>query len=76
MPVNYVSDNTGTTVAVQIPIEEWKRIKSKYPDVDNLDNQLPEWQRKLIDTRLELIAEHPEKLNPIEELFSELDKEE
>lgn len=76
MPVNYVSDNTGTTVAVQIPIEEWKRIKSKYPDVDDLDNQLPEWQRKLIDTRLELIAEHPEKLNPIEELFSELDKEE
>ena len=76
MPVNYVSDSNGATIAVQIPIDEWKRIKSKYPDVDDLDNQLPEWQKELIDTRLQLIAEYPERLKPVEELFNELDKEE
>lgn len=76
MPVNYVSDNTGVTIAIQIPIDEWIRIKRKYPDVDDLDNQLPDWQKELIDTRLQLIKEHPERLKPVEELFNELDKEE
>ena len=37
MPVNYVSDDSGSTIALQIPIEDWKRIKNKYPDVDDLD---------------------------------------
>ena len=71
MPVNYVSDNTGATIA------EWIRIKNKYPDVDDdFDNQLPGWQKELIDTRLRLIEEHPERLKPVEELFDELDNEE
>ena len=45
-------------------------------NVDDLNNELPEWQKELIDTRLLLIAEHPERLRPVEELFNELDKEE
>jgi len=75
MPVNYVSDNTGSTIAVQIPIEEWKRIKNKYPDVDDLDGDLPDWQKQIIDQRLQAIAGDPNRLRPIEELFEELDNE-
>ncbi len=74
MPVNYVSDNSGSTIAVQISIEDWKRIKNKYPDVDDLDGILPLWQKQLIDRRLEAIAANHEKLNPIDELIEELDK--
>lgn len=75
MAVNYVSDNSGYTIAVQISIEDWKRIKDKYPDVDELDGTLPEWQKQLIDQRLQAISENPERLRPIDELFDELDKE-
>jgi hypothetical protein len=75
MSVNYVSDNKGSTIAVQIPIEDWKRIKNKYPDVDDLEYSLPEWQRQLIDQRLAAIAENPQRLRPIDELLDELDKE-
>ncbi len=75
MPVNYVSDNSGQTIAVQISIEDWKRIKDKYPDVDELDGPLPEWQKQLIDQRLAAIEQNPDRLKPIDELFSELDKE-
>ncbi|OQP55963.1 hypothetical protein A4H97_20465 [Niastella yeongjuensis] len=75
MSVNYVSDNSGQTIAVQISIEDWKRIKNKYPDVDELDGPLPEWQKQLIDQRLAAIAQNPDRLHPIDELFSELDKE-
>ena len=75
MAVNYVSDNSGHTIAVQISIEDWKKIKDKYPDVDDLDGSLPEWQKQLIDQRLEAIAKNPDRLRPIDELFDELDKD-
>ena len=75
MAVNYVSDNSGHTIAVQISIEDWKKIKDKYPDVDDLDGTLPEWQKQLIDQRLEAIAQNPDRLRPIDELFDELDKD-
>lgn len=74
MPVNYVSDNTGSTIAVQIPSEEWMGIKNKYPDVDNLNGELPDWQKQLIDQRLQAIASDPNRLHPIEELLEELDQ--
>lgn len=75
MSVNYVSDNSGFTIAVQIPIEEWKKIKDKYPDVDDLDNTLPAWQKQVIDERLHAIAENPSRLKPISGLLHELDNE-
>ena len=37
--------------------------------------QIPDWQKQLIDQRLAAIAQNPERLKPIDELFSELDKE-
>ena len=52
-----------------------KGQKDKYPDADELDGPLPEWQKQLIDQRLEAIAQNPDRLRPIDELFDELDKE-
>jgi hypothetical protein len=75
MSVNYLSDNSGSTIAVQILIEDWKKIKDKYPDVDDFDDNLPSWQKELIDLRLNAIAQNPEGLQPIEGFFKELDKE-
>lgn len=76
MPVNYVSDSNGDTIAVQIPIEEWKRIKNKYPDVDDGDGVTPDWQRQLVTDRLQTISNNPDRLKPITELYQELDKDE
>lgn len=76
MSLNYVSDNSGEPIAVQIPIEDWKRIKNKYPDIDEMDNDLPEWQKEVIDERMEAIRKNPASVRPIEELLDELDKEE
>ena len=46
-----------------------------YTSVNDLDGLLPTWQKQSIDTRLEAIAKNPERLRPIDELFSDLDKE-
>ena len=76
MSLNYVSDNSGEPIEVQIPIEDWKRIKNKYPDIDEMDNNLPEWQKEVINKRLEAIRKNPASIRPIEELLDELNKEE
>ena len=75
MSVNYVSDNSGATIAIQIPIEDWKRIKDKYPDIDASTDDVPEWQIRLMRERLRIIENDPESIQDIEGLFEELDKE-
>ena len=74
MSVNYLSDSAGETIAVQIPIDEWKKIKDKYPDVDDLDGDLPQWQKDLIDNRLKEIENDPKSVMDIEGLFEELER--
>ena len=71
MPLQYIQDDNGMTTAVVVPIDEWNRITEKYADVE----QIPEWQKKIIDQRLLAISQNPSSLRPIEELFDELDKE-
>lgn len=74
MSVNYVSDSFGETIAVQISISDWKKIKDKYPGVDDLDNELPKWEKDMIDKRLAAIANDPKSIEDIAGLFDELDK--
>lgn len=74
MSINYVSDNEGKTIAVQIPIEQWILLTENYPDLDGLKEELPVFHKKLIDDRLQAIASNPNRLRPVEELFEELDK--
>jgi hypothetical protein len=37
-----------------------------------VEDDLPQWEKDLIDSRLEAIAKNPERLKPIEGLFEEL----
>ena len=74
MSVQYLSNEKGQVTAVQLPIEEWEMIKIKYPGVDHLDSNLPDWHKQLIDSRLDALENNPELIRPISELFDELDK--
>lgn len=75
MSISYVSDYTGNTVAVQIPIEDWNLLKKKYPEMEIIQETLPQWQKDLIDKRLTAISANPSRLHSIEELYAELDSE-
>lgn len=73
MKVNYVTDHFGHTIAVQIPIEDWHLLQKQLPDMEAIQEDLPQWQRDMLDKRLKEIANNPERLRPIEELYEELD---
>ena len=72
MSVQYISDNEGHTTAVIIPIDDWNGIKDKYPDVESIENGLPQWQKDIIDKNLKEIEDNPACLRPIEYLLEEL----
>ncbi len=64
-----MQDDHGNTTAVVVPIEEWKKFTEKYSDLEDL----PEWQKKIIDERLAFVKSHPDKLEPLEDFMKELD---
>lgn len=72
MRLQYLKNDNGETIAVQIPIEEWNIITEKYADIE----ELPNWQKKLIDTRLEEFKNHPENLISKEYFEKILEKDE
>jgi len=74
MNVQYISNKNGQVTAVQVPIKEWEMIKSKYPDIDHIGTQLPQWHKEIIDARLEILENNPDRINPISTLMDELDK--
>jgi hypothetical protein len=75
MNFKVLQDGNGKNVGVFIPLEDWTLIESTYPDINNLSKELPQWQKEIIDTRLDAIAKDPQRLKPIENLFEVMHKE-
>jgi hypothetical protein len=64
-----LKDQQGAPMGVFIPIKIWESVKNQYPDRESLDIDLPPWEKEFIDRRLEMVRQHPERLQPIETLF-------
>jgi len=41
-------------------------------DIDDLEADIPQWEKDFIDQRLAIAKNHPERLQPIESLFQNL----
>jgi len=55
MSLQYISDNDGTTTGVFIPIQVWKELKEKYNVTEGEYTDIPEWQIKETQRRLDLV---------------------
>lgn len=75
MKPQFIQDADGNNTGVFIPIKDWALIESIYPDIKNLETELPQWQKDIIDERLDAIAKNPQRLKPIEFLFQYLENE-
>ncbi len=64
-----VKDESGNPTGVFIPMNNWEQMKRHYPDIDNIDTDIPQWEKDFIDERLKLVKNYPERLHPVEELF-------
>ncbi len=72
MNLQYLQDNNGNTTAVVVPIEEWNKFTEKYHDLEDL----PQWQKNIIDQRLDFVKNHPDELVLLKGFMKELDTHE
>jgi len=74
MKSQVLQDNLGNEMGIYLPMEDWTLIKNNYPDIETVGQDLPQWEKDLIDKRLNDIQSNPERLRPINELFEELNR--
>ncbi len=72
MRLQVIHDEKGKDTGVFIPIEYWTLIKSQYPDIEEVDAVLSDWEKDLIETRLDAITKNPVRLKSGEDLLKEL----
>ena len=70
-----IQDSNGKNTGVFITMEEWNLIESTYPDINSLSKELPQWQKDIIDARLDTLAKNSNRLKPIENLFEVMRKD-
>ena len=73
--MQYVSDSNGQTTAVLISIEDWNLLREKHPDVDEMEGDIPQWQKDILDKRMLLLKEQPDAITSLEDFLTELDRE-
>ena len=64
-----LKDRQGAPMGVFIPMQTWKNMILQYPDIEEFDADLSQWEKDFIDERLAKAQQHPERLQPIEMLF-------
>ncbi|MGB4960812.1 MAG: hypothetical protein WBO36_15120 [Saprospiraceae bacterium] len=51
MNVQYITDDTGNTTGVFIPISDWNGLKSKYEEI-NEEDIIPELHKEIVRNRI------------------------
>ena len=78
MDVQYVTDSTGTTKGVFVPIEDWEALKSKYNvvEAENIIEQpnypIPEEHKQIVRERIEKYKNNPDSYLTLDELEDSL----
>jgi len=65
----YTFDNTGNPVGVFLSIDDWNTI------AEDLRLDLPDWQKKALDIRLETYKNNPSEMLDWDEVAAQFDKE-
>ena len=76
MNLQYLRDISGNITGVFIPISAWNKLKEKYPDIEIEENtKLHQWQKDIINERVEKISKGREKFQDFETAIDEIEKE-
>jgi hypothetical protein len=75
MNLQYITDSNGETTGVFIPIKEWNDMKSKFEDIDNSSDSVPEWHKEIVRKRMELYNNDPSEVSDFEKTLDEIEKD-
>ena len=73
MNLQYISDNTGKTTGVFIPISEWNELKNKYKDIEQIN--IPNWQIEEVRKRLDDYKNNPKQALDFDTAMDDIEKD-
>lgn len=75
MNLQFISDSTGKTTGVFIPIKEWNALKSKYKGIDQEEIDIPGWQIQEVQERMEAYKSNPEQALDFDTAMDDIEKD-
>ena len=75
MNLQYISDSTGKTTGVFIPISEWNELKEKYKGIDQEHIDIPDWQMQEVRDRVENFKSNPDQALDFDATMDEIEKD-
>lgn len=52
MKTQLVQDHNGKPTGVFIPYKDWELLKKKFPNIEQIDEEIPHWHKDVLDERL------------------------
>lgn len=75
MNIQYISDGSGQTTGVFIPIKEWNHLKSKYKGIEQEEVDIPEWHKNIARQRLIDYHQNPGSAIDFDSAMDDIEKE-
>ncbi len=74
MNLQYISDSTGQTTGVFIPIKEWNELKKKFKGIEQEEIDIPDWHKNLVRERIEDYKNNPDQSLDFDSAMDDLEK--
>ena len=75
MNLQYISNATGETTGVYIPITDWEKLKIKFVDLEKEIDILPDWYKEILDKRFADYKNNPDQVLDFNIVMDEIEKE-
>ena len=74
MKTQIIQDYKGLPIGVFIPIEDWENLKKHYPNLENINDELPQWQKDILDARLDDYYKNPTDVMDFDKMIDAIEK--
>jgi len=71
--LQFISDSTGETIGVYIPIIEWNYLKSKCKEIEQIEIDIPEWHKDIVRQRLTDYKKDPEQAMGFDDAINDIE---
>ena len=75
MSLQFISDSTGKTTGVYIPIKDWDKLKAKYEGLEQDEIDVPSWQMQEVKKRLEDYKNDPSQALDFDSAMDDIEKD-
>lgn len=73
MNVQYISDSSGKTTGVFIPISEWNELKRKFNGLEQEELKVPDGHAEIVRDRKENYRQNPDQTENFDSSLDDID---